>query len=309
MASLGGRGSSVYVNFHRSPVILLSTSSVLRSTIPRPSRRGFAAKGDAQKPKFVDEKEMAYKKPPPPIKTEPKPIGGNISRVAPRPRTDISTLPPSTEDPKREPRTFPRIGIAYMGGIANPNAEFGHTSFKPAKPVTIAEAKASGCRINLPVREYYADPMHWKFGKSHLLLSIEWDFMHIWVRPPDGHPFPACDYERLDVFQFRKKYPVFVPPLQRMVPYALDWVITDLHTFFAKTQGWSVPLLEKALGCKIHKHGTPEYADLAAKDELEGKPLMENKGSWVGPNYLKKLISKDKDGAGPLWTENFGAQK
>jgi len=291
--ALGGGATFLSLTFHR----------VLSRTC-RQSRRGFAtAKGDAQKPKFTDEKEMPFKKPVPPPKIEPKPIGGNISRVAPVSRVDISTLPPSTEDPKRLPKQFTRLGIAYMGGIANPNQEFGHTAFKLAKPVTIGELKGKGCRINLPVREYYEDPVHWKFGKSHLLLAIEWDYMHMWARPPDGHPFPACDVERLDIYQFRKKYPIFVPPLQRMVPYALDWVVTDLHTFFAKTQGWTVPLLENAFGCTIHKHGTPEYADLAAKDELEGKPLQEDRDSWVGPKYLKKLIARDVTGTGPLWNE------
>jgi len=277
----------------------------LSRTVLTPSRRGFAqAKGDAQKPKFVNEKEMPFKKPIPPKKEEPKPIGGNIARVAPRPRIDIKTLPPSIEDPKREPKQFPRTGIAYMGGIPNPNADFGHISFKLAKPVTLAEAKSEGCRINLPIREYYVDPVHWKFGKSHLLLGLEWDFLHVWVRPPDGQAFPACDCERLDEFQFLKKYPFFVPPLQRMVPYGNDWVITDLHTFFSKTQGWMVPLFEKAFGCKIHKHGTPEYSDLAAKDELEGKPLVESKDSWVGPDYLRKLIAADKAAAAYARADN-----
>jgi len=290
---LGGRGAFLSLNFR-----------ALFRPIWSESRRGFAAKGDAQKPRFVDEKDMTYKKPVVPPKSEPKPIGGNISRVAPKPRVDISTLPPSTEDPKRKPKQFPRLGIAHLGGIANPNAEFTHTAFKLEKQVTIADIKAAGCRINLPIREYYEDPHHWKFGKSHLLLAIEWDYMHMWARPPDGRPFPACDVERLDEFQFRKKYPVYVPPLHRMVPYALDWVITDLHTFFAKTQGWSVPLLESAFGCKIHKHGTAEYADLAAKDDLEGKPLVESTKSWVGPKYLKQLIARDHAGTGPLWTDD-----
>jgi len=184
-----------------------------------------------------------------------------------------------------------------MGGIGNPNAEFGHTAFKLERPIPLSLVKNAGCRINLPVREYYADPVHWKFGKSHLLLGLEWDFMHVWVRPPDGQTYPACDHARLDAHQFRLKYPYFIPPLQRMVPYANDWVITDLHTFFVKTQGWAVPLLEQTLGCKIYKSGTPEYSALADQDELEGKPLTESDDSWVGPNYLRKLIAADKAAA------------
>jgi hypothetical protein len=184
-----------------------------------------------------------------------------------------------------------------MGGIANPNADFGHTSFRLEKPVTLARIKAEGCRINLPMREYYADPLHWKFGKSHLLMGLEWDYMHIWVRPPNGQVYPACDHAKLDAVEFKKKYPYYIPPLQRMVPYGNDWVITDMHTFFSKTQGWVIPLFEKAFGCKIYKSGTPQYDELVAKDELEGKEMTETDDSWVGPNYLRKIIAADKAAA------------
>lgn len=256
-------------------------------------------------PRFPHETEPAYRKPAPPAPpSEPPPIGGNISSVPPQPRVDIKTLRPSIEDPKREPKSFPRTGIAYMGGIANPNADFGHTAFKLERPVTLAKLKSEGIRINLPIREYYADPYHWKFGKSHLLMGLEWDFMHIWARPPDGQPFPACDHARLDELEFRRKYPYFVPPLQRMVPYANDWVITDMHTFFAKTQNWVIPLFEKAFGCKIFKSDTPQYEELMAKDQLEGKPLTESDDSWVGPEYLRKLIAADKAAAAYSRTES-----
>lgn len=184
-----------------------------------------------------------------------------------------------------------------MGGIANPNADFGHTAFKLEKPVPLSRVKSEGCRINLPIREYYAEPQHWKYGKSHLLMALEWDFLHIWVRPPDGQAFPACDHARLDEAAFRQKYPYYVPPIQRMVPYADDWVITDMHTFFVKTQGWVVPLFEKALGCKIFKSGTPQYDELVAKDELEGKELTESNDSWVGPKYLQQIHAADKAAA------------
>jgi len=268
------------------------------SRVHQQFQRGFAqTKGDAQKPRFTDEKEVIFKKPVPPPKIEPKPIGSAIFRAPPVVRIDVKSLPPSTDDPKREAKKWPRNGIAYMGGIPNPNAEFEHTAFRLEKPISLAKARAEGCRINLPVREYYADPVHWKFGKSHLLLALEWDFMHIWVRPPNGQAFPPCDHARLDALEFQTKYPFYVPPLHRMVPYANDWVITDLHTFFVKTQAWTVPLLEKALGCKLFKSGTPEYTALAAQDDLEGKPLTESDDSWVGPNYLRKLIAADKAAA------------
>lgn len=286
MASLGRRGSSLYLSFH----------SHLSRTICRQSQRGFASKkGDAQKPHFTHDRDPPYRKPPPPPPAqEAPPIGGPISTVIPRKRVDIKTLPPSINDPKRTPPTFPRTSIAYMGGIVNPNAEYNHTAFKVEKPVPLSKLKEEGVKINLPIREYYENPGHWKFGKSHLLMALEMDVFHLWVRPPEGQSFPACDHARLSEVEFLQKYPYYIPPLQRMVPYADDWIVTDLHTFYTKTQAWTIPLFEKALGCKIFKAGTPQYSELAAKDELDGKQLVESDDSWVGPKYLQKLIAADK---------------
>jgi len=292
MASHGGR--------------LVSNACVLafcrRSAHPFRSqfRRGFAenTKGDAAKPVLGNEKWEDYKKKRPPRSVKVIPEGGSvIPRIAPKPKKDIKTMPPSTEDPKRDPKEFPRAGIAYMGGIVNAQSDFTHTSWKPEKPITIAHAKAVGCQIHLPTREYYETPFHWKFGKSHLLLAIEWDYLHVWARPPDGQSFPPCDHARLSPVEFKSNYPFWVPPLHRMVPYADDWIITDLHTFFEKTQSWVPPMYEKAFDCRLLRAGTPEYDELVAKDSLAGKELTESDDSWVGPNYLQRLIEEDRASA------------
>lgn len=48
--------------------------------------------------------------------------------------------------------------------------------------------------IDRPVREYY-NPYHWKYSKTHLLMTLEFDTMHIWARPPGGTGFKLDRHE------------------------------------------------------------------------------------------------------------------
>jgi hypothetical protein len=108
---------------------------------------------------------------------------------------------------------FPKSGIAYMDGIRNFNKEIDMCAFKPDRAITLKECKAMGFEVHRPVREYY-DPPHWKGGKSHLLLSLEFDMVHIWVRPPDGVAFPASPLAALSPEDQKAKWPYFIPMMQ-----------------------------------------------------------------------------------------------
>ena len=187
---------------------------------------------------------------------------------------------------------FPESGVAYMDGIRNFNKEVEHAAFKPSEPITIAAAKKAGFEVHTPVREYYT-PGHWKAGKSHLLLSLEFDMLHVWARPPDGKAFPASPLLALSEDEARAKWPYFVPAMQKLTTFDDDWVITDVHTLWAKTPIWVVPAFERFLGVRLHQEGTPEYDALVT--DLDGQPLTEDPGGWVGPEHFARAVGAEAE--------------
>lgn len=179
-----------------------------------------------------------------------------------------------------------------MDGIRNFNEEVPHSAFKPETQVTLAEAKAQGFEVHRPVREYYLPP-HWKFGRSHLLLTLEFDCLHIWARPPDGKPFPPSPLAALSEDEQREKWPFFVPPLQKMTYYEDDWIITDVHTFWTDSPIYVVPAYERFLNTKFRKEGTPEYDALVT--DLDRAEMAEDKNGWVGKQFFHNYCNFQAD--------------
>lgn len=206
------------------------------------------------------------------------------------PVTGIPYMGPS-DNHLRDNKFMPQTGIAHMGGIRNFNKEYEHTALKPSEAVTIAHAKTQGFVFHRPVREYYL-PGHWKQGKTHLVISLEFDELHVWVEPPVGQPFPPCPLTLSEEEQ-KERWPFFVPAMQKMTVYEDDWVITDVHTMWVKTPIWVIPAFERFLGTKLHEEGTPEYDALVTDNDRA--ELTEDPAGWVGPEFLRAANAKSTE--------------
>mmetsp|Transcript_7092 Transcript_7092/g.13423 ORF Transcript_7092/g.13423 Transcript_7092/m.13423 type:complete len:247 (+) Transcript_7092:1011-1751(+) len=180
------------------------------------------------------------------------------------------TIKSSLKTPSRgfAKRTDAEVGLAYMGGIRNFNDMVDHTPFIPDKQITVGYAKSKGFKFHVPVREYYD---HWKDGKTHLLVSCEFDYLHCWVAPPEGqsHPGPtavpedAPDYKP-DVWNGKDygkdgNLHSWTPRMTRKVEYGDDWVITDFHTFYTWTPIWVPSVFQRFLDIKLLQPGSKEY--------------------------------------------------
>jgi hypothetical protein len=191
----------------------------------------------------------------------------------------------STGNSSDDVKHYPSSGLAYMDGIRNFNKEIDPSAFKPDRVLTIKHAKAMGFEVHVPVREYY-DPPHWKAGKSHLLMSLEFDMVHIWARPPDGAAFPVTPLAALTADEQKAKWPHFVPMMQKLTVVEDDWIITDFYTMFNKTPVWVVPAFERFLDVNLHPEGTSEYDKMVTP--LDSKALEDDEAGWVGQGFFRK---------------------
>lgn len=141
--------------------------------------------------------------------------------------------------------------------------------------------------FNKPVRQYVK---HHKHGRSHLLVNLEFDYLHCWVRPPNGnevtHPTVLDTYVKMPLREF-------VPIMQSECEYEDDWVITDIKTLYTFTPAWVPQAFEQFLGIKLHQEGSEEFQAILDKhvEMLGGEDVDLDEESYV--HDTSHAISKD----------------
>lgn len=146
-----------------------------------------------------------------------------------------------------------------MGGIRDFREVINMTRWKAEKEVTIAEAREQGFLFNKPVRQYVN---HHKHGRSHLLVNLEFEYLHCWARPPDGRTVAQPN-----TFTPHKpgKLAEFVPNMVEQCEYEDDWLLTDFQTLYHTTPAFVSRAYSQFLGTNLHAEGTEEYQTLLEK--------------------------------------------